>query len=196
MSIEFIVSSFLALVGIAIAIYFYKKNKRLKKLTFQVLYSTPLIEVKQKIKELKVIYEDIEINELYISVISIRNSGNVDLVFEPELNPQRPNEFIDPIWIDSGTQIVEHRWMYEGDTNEVNVHSGSPFGGRGENDALFINTRMIKSGEEIQIKFFSLSKPVFSIDRTRIPDTTIEMRPSLGKAGEKQSRWYGLDADE
>lgn len=90
----------IGITGIILAIYFYTRSRRIKKLTYQVRSFNLVNESISKLPELDVRYKDCEIKNLTITKIAFWNSGNETITDRDLVN-------LDPLRISPslGTEI-------------------------------------------------------------------------------------------
>jgi hypothetical protein len=69
-----------ALVSIAITVYIYKKQNKIKRLSYEILYSASLIDVnKDVINDLKITYKDQKVEQLNVIEVKIVNDGQIPI---------------------------------------------------------------------------------------------------------------------
>ena len=74
------VGALLAAIAIGIAILLYYRQRRRKRLGYQILANTPVLTVDEQIRgKIKVSYEDIAVQSLQLLLLKIMNTGNVSI---------------------------------------------------------------------------------------------------------------------
>lgn len=86
-SIEFLVSIIGIIISSGIAIYIYFKSKKYKEISYKVSIDS-LISINSQVKsKLKILYENIPIEDLYLFKITYESTGNQDIEKEDFVEP-------------------------------------------------------------------------------------------------------------
>ena len=89
-------SVLLAVVAIVVAIFLYRKQRRLKRLDFEIISETSLLSVKEELEgKLQILYEGRRVSTVHLVLAEFRNSGT-----EPIL----AGDFVQPLGVDFGTE--------------------------------------------------------------------------------------------
>jgi len=89
-------SALLAVVAILVAIFLYSKQRRLKRLDFEIISETSLLSVKEELEgKLQILYEGRRVSTVHLVLAEFRNSGT-----EPIL----AGDFVQPLSVDFGAE--------------------------------------------------------------------------------------------
>jgi len=94
---RFLVPNFLALVAIGVAVYVFRKQRKLKELAFSSA-GIPIVEVEffeGFDRKIKVLYEGEEVENMQHVLVRLHHSGN---------EPIRPNDYEGPLVVDLGDE--------------------------------------------------------------------------------------------
>lgn len=94
------IGAFLALIAIGMSIYLFILQKNKKALSYRIITETALLTVNEEIKgKLKIVYENVPVQDVHLLVMKIENSGNV---------PITSSDFEEPLTFSFGetTQIL------------------------------------------------------------------------------------------
>ncbi len=145
----------IAIIGIILAVYFYRRSRRFKSIEIKPITETSVIKVSEQISDLKILHKNREIEQLYISEFQVRNSGRIDLT---------ERDFIEPFHCSVGAEIVDSK-IVKREPEECDFKID-----KCEDNKVFFNSRLFKAGELANIKLTLLAKPNLDFSRNRIAD--------------------------
>ncbi len=153
-------NAIVAVLAIGVAIFVFLKNRVIRKIGIDVLHTTPVIQVNSEVPNLKILYQDEEITDLYVSEIEITNSGNRDIV---NLNQH-------PLVIDTGSGIFSVTRVSKRKDFFYSIDGDQSSGNARE---VQLQCGLLKRNEKFKIKLITRSEPTFDFSGSRIPDVSI-----------------------
>ena len=149
------VSPFIAVVGIAVSVFLFVKSKKVKALTATVEASASVVEIREPVPELTILYKSEEIKELYVLVLEIKNTGNLDI---------RPEDFVGPLHFKTGARVVDAK-ITETHPEDFGIalEAVGP-------DKVVLTKCLFKAGEWLTVKTTLLSAPQLDFSANRITD--------------------------
>lgn len=143
----------LAIVSIALAVYFFNKSKIYKELHVIPIADLSVVEIKEPVPDLRIFHKDREIKQLYVVTFDIENSGKVDIVAE---------DMKTDLQCSAGAEIVDAKIISRTpDDCDLQILK---FKGQ----KVFFKSDLFKAGEKATVKLYLLSEPQLDFSTNRI----------------------------
>ncbi len=139
------VGAILAVIAIAISIYFFSLQRTKKSLIYDVLLDYPLLSSKSDLgNRVQILFDDKYVSNVYLFVIRIYNDGNIPIL---------PADFVEPICFSFGnnSEILEVEVV---ESNPTNLNPKFQIA----RNTITLHPLLLNGGDTITLKLL-LSKP-------------------------------------
>ena len=127
-----------AIVSIAIVIFFSIRQRNRKALSFKIVSSTPVLSVSEGVQgKLRILYEDKEVQEVQLVVISMTNTGNLPII---------ENDYSQPIEVSFGDGKLLTVELMETTPKDLGVVATI------ENEKVVFNKVLLNQGDSFIIR--------------------------------------------
>jgi hypothetical protein len=127
-----------AIVSIAIVIFFSIRQRNRKALSFKIISSTPVLSVSEGVQgKLRILYEDKEVQEVQLVVISMTNSGNLPII---------ENDYSQPIEVSFGDGKLLTVELMEVTPKDLDVVATI------KNEKVVLNKALLNQGDSFIIR--------------------------------------------
>ncbi|TET44301.1 hypothetical protein E3J62_10850 [candidate division TA06 bacterium] len=148
-------SLLVGVIGIVLALFFFAKSRKFKALTATIEASASVLEVPEPVPELTILYRGKEIEELYVLVLKIRNTGNLDIT---------PKDFFGTFHFNTNASVVDAKII---ETYPDNLGVALEVVGP---EKVGFTKSLFKVGEWFKVKVTLLSAPQLDFSMNRIAD--------------------------
>lgn len=207
-SIATVFGVIVAIIGIIVAVVIYILQKKIKRLTYNVVSNTQLVGIDNVIQDkIKVYYEDIIVENVSLTLIEFTNSGNqtildkefikpitiklsdTDHILDYEVSAQHPSSLdVNLKNIENGIEIIPLSLNPE-DKFTLKILSN------GHKENFSVDTRIIgvKEIEEVYSRYdaqpsIAILRQALLITLKRLVPLPFELAEDLFKLGEEQSK--------
>lgn len=142
-------------LGVALPIFFYTTSRKFKALTATIEASASVVELREPIPELAILYKGKEIEQLHVLVLKITNTGKLDI---------EPEDFVGPLHFNTGANVVDAKIVEKHPNNlGVALEAVGP-------DKVAFTKSLFKVGEWFSVRVTLLSAPELDFSTNRIVD--------------------------